>query len=413
MSKQLVVICGLERGRVMNLAETDIIQLGCSQTLAIENRFRDPEVARVHCEVQVEGDRVVLIDAGTSKGTFLNGQRITREELKASDVIRIGRTELKFLDDKSLPRAKAGSPADSSLRSGSTVLTADRLHELVGRTIAYFRLEAVLGTGHWGRVFKAQDKRANHEVAVKVLRPEFLADPDLVNDFGTALKLVLPLRQRNLLTHFGAGKAGSFGWIATELIAGKSAMQLMRRLQTSGLLEWRHAFAVAIHVARGLKAAHERLIIHGNLTPNNILIRDTDKVAVLTDLLLEHTLFSHGKLVDCLPDERFDVIAYQSPERTMDLHDVDARSDIFSLGACVYGVLTGRPPFQGQTPSEIIQKIRNTPPIEPRRILASTPPQFEAIILKMMAKQPEDRFQTAAAVVESLEGLVKKPAPAQ
>jgi serine/threonine protein kinase len=409
MSKQLVVISGLERGRVMNLTDTDIIQLGCSQTLAVENRFRDPDVARVHCEVQVEGDRVTVIDAGTSHGTFLNGKRISREELKPSDVLRIGRTELKFLDDA----FREGTPAESGMVTKSTTLPVSRLHELAGRTIAHFKLETVIGTGHWGRVFLAQDKRVNNPVTIKVLRPEFMGDADVVASFSNALKVVIPLRHRNLTTHFGAGKAGAFGWIASEHIEGKSATQLMRRLRVSNLLEWRHAFALAVHTGRALKATQQFGIVHGNITPHNILIRDKDKVAVLTDLLLEHSLFSLGKQANCPVDERLDVIAFQSPERTYGLLDVDARTDIYSLGACVYGVLTGRLPFEGQTGTEIIEHIRTAEPIKPRRVLPSTPPPFEAIILKMLAKRPCDRFQSAEELVDALDRLGKKPEAAQ
>jgi serine/threonine-protein kinase len=393
----------------MTLADTDLIQLGCSQTLAVENRFRDPDVARVHCEVQVEGDRVTVIDAGTSLGTYLNGKRISREELKPSDVLRIGRTELKFMNDE----YREAAPAESGLVTKSTTLPASRLHELAGRTIAHFKLETVIGTGHWGRVFLAQDKRVSNPVAVKVLRPEFMADGDVVTSFSNGMKTVIPLRHRNLATHFGAGKAGAFGWIATEQIEGKSATQLMRRLRVSNLLEWRHAYALAVHLGRALKATQQQSIIHGNITPHNILIRDKDKVAVLTDLLLEHSLFSLGKQANCAVDERLDAIAFQSPERTYGLLDVDSRTDIYSLGACVYGVLTGRLPFEGQTGAEIIEQIRTAEPIKPRRVLPSTPPPFEAIVLKMMAKRACDRFQTAEELVDALDRLGKKPEPVQ
>ncbi len=100
MAKQLVVISGLERGRSIPLGETDLVQIGCSQHLPIEHRFRDPLVARVHCEIQVQEGRAVLIDAGTIGGTLLNGQRITEEELKQSDIIRIGNTQIRFLCDE-------------------------------------------------------------------------------------------------------------------------------------------------------------------------------------------------------------------------------------------------------------------------------------------------------------------------
>jgi serine/threonine protein kinase len=410
MAKQLVVIKGLERGRVIELANSEIIQLGCSQALPVENRFRDPNVARVHCEVQVEEGRVLLVDSGTSQGTYLNGKKIDKEELCAADVVRIGDTELKFLDGQVL--AVAARPGtESSTVSSSTMLSADRLPELAGRTLAHFKLQVVIGSGHWGRVFKAVDKRSGGTVAVKVLRPEFTADADLVGQLGTALKAVAPLRHRNLLTHWGAGTAGRFAWIATDYVEGKSATQVMRRLRTSHQLDWRQAYTMGVHIGRALKAAHGYGLVHGNLTPNNLLMPDADEVAILGDLLQDHGLTTllrepHGPI-----DERLDVIAYRSPERTADIADVDHRSDIYSLGACIYGLLTGRPPFEGYAGSEVVEKIRSQPPIAPRRIVSATPPPLETIILRAMAKRPEDRYPTAQALLQALENMGKKPEP--
>src|SRR5437870_3182263 len=101
MTRQLVVIAGLERGRILALHDADILQLGCSQNLDVSTRFRDPEIARVHCEIQVHGQRVLLADSGTVFGTYVNGRRITHEELQPGDVIRIGHTELRYVVEDS------------------------------------------------------------------------------------------------------------------------------------------------------------------------------------------------------------------------------------------------------------------------------------------------------------------------
>src|SRR5580692_11299294 len=96
MPMQLVTMTGLERGRVLPLRDGDVVQLGCSQNLDILTRFRDPQIARVHCEIQVQGQRVLLQDARTSNGTFVNGIRITEKELQPGDVVKIGQTEMRF-----------------------------------------------------------------------------------------------------------------------------------------------------------------------------------------------------------------------------------------------------------------------------------------------------------------------------
>src|SRR5262245_46582691 len=97
MERRLVVIAGIDRGRVFHMVENDLMQIGRSQSIALETRLRDPSVARVHCEVQVEGERVVLMDGDTPEGTFVNGLRVTHHELHPGDVIRIGETQLRYL----------------------------------------------------------------------------------------------------------------------------------------------------------------------------------------------------------------------------------------------------------------------------------------------------------------------------
>src|SRR4051794_7424329 len=114
MGKQLVVISGLERGRILSLDVIDVLQLGCSQNLDVESRFRDPAVARVHCEVRVHGDTVEVMDASTPMGTFVNGKRIVKEDLRPGDVIRIGNTELRYVLGHSAETTTLACPAASS-----------------------------------------------------------------------------------------------------------------------------------------------------------------------------------------------------------------------------------------------------------------------------------------------------------
>ena len=178
MPMQLVTMTGLGRGRVLPLRDGDIVQLGCSQTLDILSRFRDPQVARVHCEIQVQGKRVLLQDARTPNGTFVNGVRITEIELQPGDVVKIGHTEMRFqCEEGEVAAARPAQPAaapnpaqdtaeqkalgtcyESKPRTPAAV--ADEvLGKLVGREFVHFKVECVLGRGYWGRVFKAWTSR--------------------------------------------------------------------------------------------------------------------------------------------------------------------------------------------------------------------------------------------------------------
>ena len=432
MGKQLIVISGLERGRVLTLRDADVIQLGCSQTLEIVARFRDPEIARVHCEVQVEGDRVVVTDADTPNGTFLNGKRIAQQQLQPGDVIRIGKTELKFLCQETFHSKPATTPsidlADTQVKplskteiliedppaqlkaapaSNKSKAKAEQLSLLVGREFGRYKIGSVLGTGNWGRVFQARDLRSEAVVALKVLRPEFGDNPQAMQQFGVALKTVLPIRHENLISYIGAGKAGPFPWIAMEYIEGKSLTQCIRRMHTTGMQDWRPTVILAIQTTRALEAAHRHGLRHGNLTPQAILVRSTDKTAKLGGLLLAKALEDIKEQPACSASDQADDTPYMSPERTYGTADIDIRSDTYSLGAILYALLTGRPPFEAATPGETVNQIRNDEPIKPRKYQPQMHALFEETILKMLAKDRRERPQEPTHVLSSLEKVAK------
>jgi hypothetical protein len=421
MPKQLVVISGLERGRVMMLADQDIIQIGCSQSLPVESRFRDPGVARVHCEVQADAGRVVVIDSsGTAQGTFLNGERITRRELKPSDIIRVGQTQIRYLGDSSaeipvVPAAETVAMAAADEGTAEQPIPTelppppapevDPLTRLVGRTLGNYKVEVLLGTGYWGRVFRVRDQRAKHIVALKVLCLEFGADPQILPQFSQALKAVLPLRHPNLVNHFSAGKAGPLCWIAMEFVEGKSLTQIINRCRATGQVDWHRALRVAVEASRGLVAAHERNLIHGNLTPQNILLRERDRVTKIGDFMLARTLRSIRVQARNRPDQRPEDVPYMSPERTRSLAEADERSDIYSLGATLYALLTSRPPFEAESCAALVDQVYEIEPVPPSDYVSGLPERFETIILRTLAKQPNQRYQSAAELVHDLEKL--------
>jgi serine/threonine protein kinase len=419
MAKQLVVIAGLERGRVLPLDDRDVLQLGCSQTLEVCARFRDPEVARVHCEVQVHGDRVTVVDAATANGTFLNGQRISERDLQPGDVIRIGKTELKFLCDSvksassaSLPIAQEGSllkktPTKEPEPPKKKAVTAEHLALLAGKTFDHFQIEVALGVGIWGRVFRARDTKTGQPVALKVLRPEFGADDETMSQFRQALKAVFPLQHPHIVKHQSAGKAGPFCWISMEYVEGKSLTQIVRRASSAGLTDWREAYRVLVQLARALEFLHQHQLVHGNITPQDVLIRDADKVTKLGDLVLAHALAHMMTQPLSTPGERPEAIQYMSPERTEGMMEVGHRSDLYSAGACVYSLLTGRPLFQAISQGDLIAKLRQDAPISPQKYQPKMDPQFEQILQKMLQKEPAERFQTATEILTEL-GIIGK-----
>jgi serine/threonine protein kinase len=404
MLGKLVVISGPDKGQIFELAEGQTLVIGRGEKT--ETKLKDPQVSRVHCQLEVKGGKIRLIDSGSTAGTQVNGKRVKEQDLKLGDIISVGATQMQ-LQLEAAPDASTmvvGSPATPR----PTAEKIGQLGELVGQSLAHYRIDAIVAKGQSGLVFQAHDTREDKMVALKVLWPEFSKNDEEMQRFVRAMKTTLPLRHPNLVAVYGAGKTGSYCWIAMEYVDGESLTQVIQRIGAAGMLDWRNALRVAVHIGRALQFADEHQIMHRNIKPSNILIQSSDKLTKLGDLMLAKAL--EGTLAEQItrPGELVGDVAYMSPERTRGSSGaVDCRSDIYSLGATVYALLTGRPPFDAGSLPETIMKIRQAEPAKPKKFQLSIPDLFEGTVLKMLAKRPDDRFQTAAALVTELERVAK------
>jgi pSer/pThr/pTyr-binding forkhead associated (FHA) protein len=403
MPLQFVVTAGPDQGLVLPLPPADTLLLGRSR--AADARLADPHVSRVHCRVEVRGDDVVLVDNDSAGGTFVNGRRIGSPcSLRPGDVVSVGRTELQlraFAPDevKTVPprRPPAAAPA----------APAAPLGELVGQMISRYMVGPVLARGQNGTVFHARDTEADMPVAFKVLGPRLAADETKRERFVRAMKTVMPLRHDNLIRVYTAGKTGPTCWIAMEYVEGESLTQLVQRAGVAGMLDWKQALRVGTHLARALECAHAQQIIHRNVTPMNVLVRGRDKVAKLGDLMLAKALEGSLAVELTEPGELLGDLNYLSPERTFPSATVDERSDLFSLGATLYALLTGRAPFADVSPIETIKKVRAAQVAPPRTFQMSVPGLFEGVVMKLLARQPEQRYQSATELLAELERMAR------
>src|SRR5262249_46035079 len=156
-------------------------------------------------------------------------------------------------------------------------------------------------------------------------------------------------------TLFGAGKTGTYLWTAMEYVEGDSLSQVIQRIGTHGMLDWRYALRVAVHVSPALVFAHYHQIIHRDIAPPNILAQGAEQATKLGDLMRANAV--EGKLATQItrPGELLGDVRYMSPERTAGgASAVDGRADVYSLGATVYALLTGRPPCEGRSMVETI-----------------------------------------------------------
>jgi serine/threonine protein kinase len=402
MSLQLLVIAGPDQGRAFTLHAGPDLMLGRAANAYYQ--LNDPRVSRNHCQVLNDGDSVIVVCNGGSGGTLVNGKAVKQQALKVGDVLQVGDSRLRLqVGDLPLDVALAHAP---TVPPPAPAKEPERLESLSGQKLGHYDIGPVIGRGSSCLVFHATDTKDNRQVAFKVLLPEFSRDEEEMQRFVRAMKTVLPLRHPNLITCYAAGKTGPYCWMAMEYVAGENMKQVIERIGVAGMLDWRYAFKVAVHVARALQYAHGENILHRNVTPTNILLDTPTKVVKLGDLMLAKAL--EGATQITKPGELVGDIVYMSPERTRGIaKDIDARSDLYGLGATVYALLTGRPPFEGDTLAEKVTRIRQTPPERPKKYQLSIPDQFEGVVLKLLAKRPDDRYQTAAELLREVERVGK------
>src|SRR5262249_23182777 len=230
-----------------------------------------------------------------------------------------------------------------------------------------------LGRGHVGMVFRATDLKDNRTVALKVLHPAFPKNEQELQPFSQAIKSLLALRHANLVTVYGAGKSGPYCWIAPEYVEGENLLAELERARTANPHDWKRALRVGIYLARALDHAEQHQLGHGNVTPQNILVRAADRALKLTDLMLAKAL--EGSLIQQAIQPGKLRAEYHSlaPEETHRHGTVDYRTDIHAVGAIIYFLMAGRPPFEGTSPNDTLAKIRQADVEKPRKFEKAIP----------------------------------------
>ena len=260
-----------------------------------------------------------------------------------------------------------------------------------------YRIIEEVGSGGMGRVYKAEDKELGTTVALKMIRPELAADPDIIDRFKKEIVLARSISHDNVVRIHDLGEVGRIKYVSMDFIKGEDLKSLIR---LSGALSVDTALKIAIQVGEALRAAHRKNIVHQDLKPQNIMIDPGGRVLV-TDFGLA-TLRSAGETGE--PTGIIGTPLYFSPEQARGA-PADPRSDIYSFGVVLYEMLTGREPFQAATAHELARKHLAETPAPPSRLNPSVPVPLEKIVLKCLAKKREDRYQSFEEVLAELKGL--------
>ncbi len=259
-----------------------------------------------------------------------------------------------------------------------------------------------IGTGGMAVVYKARCHRLNRLVAVKILKPELAKDADFRRRFHDESQAVAMLSNANIVSVYDVSHSDGLDYIVMELIDGMTLKQYMQKRGTP--LNWREALHFITQILRALSHAHSRGIIHRDIKPQNIL--------VLRDGSVKVTDFGIAQLANAaqstLTQEALGSVHYISPEQAKGSH-VDGRSDLYSAGVVLYEMLTGRLPFEGETPVFVAIQHINSIPIAPRELNPEIPEALEAITMKAMAPNLNQRYASADEMLADLKEFRKNP----
>jgi Leucine-rich repeat (LRR) protein/tRNA A-37 threonylcarbamoyl transferase component Bud32 len=308
--------------------------------------------------------------------------------------------------------------ADAKALAGELIrrgwLTPYQVNQLLhgrGRELllgSYILLER-LGEGGMGQVFKARNWKLGRVVAVKLIRPERLAHPDAVRRFRREVQAAAALSHANIVHAYDADEIGGTHLLVMECVEG--ANDLARLVKERGPLPVAQACEYIRQAALGLQHAYKRGLVHRDIKPHNLLLTADGRTVKILDMGLARldrpdadgekssTMTQEGAVMGT-PD-------YIAPEQVMGSHDVDIRADLYSLGCTFYQLLTGRVPFPGGTLMQKFdgQRFQEPAPIENFR--PDVPPAVAAVVRQLMAKKPEERYQTPAEVVAALAALTR------
>lgn len=291
-------------------------------------------------------------------------------------------------------------------RDWLTAYQANALSQGRGKELtldAYHVLDR-LGEGGMGQVLKARHRTMNRVVALKIIRKEMLAKPDAVNRFRQEIQAAAQLIHPNIVVAYDAGQANGTHFFAMEFVEG---IDLGNLVQKSGPLPVVDACTYIRQAALGLQHAHERGMVHRDIKPSNLLLSRTSAGAPVVKILD----MGLARLQDAANAglTRTGVImgspAFLSPEQALNSTKVDIRADLYSLGCTFYFILTGKPPFEACAFMELLFKHREEEPQPVARLRAGVPAGVQAIISKLLAKRPDDRYQTPAELVVALKAL--------
>jgi serine/threonine protein kinase len=296
------------------------------------------------------------------------------------------------------------APTIISKTPRSSARPQDLVGNLRGRSLAHFELLEPIGVGGMAAVLRARDKQLDRIVALKILPPEMATDPENVRRFHQEARAAAKLDHENIARVFFCGEDQRLHFIAFEFVEGENLRTILER---RGRLPVPEAIHYLLQVALGLDHAASRGVVHRDVKPSNIIISANGR-AKLVDMGLARSLVPHDEKALTQSGVTLGTFDYISPEQALEPRQADVRSDLYSLGCTGYHMLTGQAPVPEGTAAKKLHHHQHVAPIDPRQLNPAIPDDVAAVLARMMAKDPKDRYQRPEHLVQHLLQIAQK-----
>ncbi len=364
---------GADRGRGVELSPGRVFKVG--RDARCDLVLEDDQVSRLHCKVKEFKGAWYIRDLESTNGILVNEQPVTQAELKFGDRVQVGAAVMTFL--------------------------AESLEQLKKvKTLGGYQLLQRIGRGGMGTVYRAIQVSLNREVALKVLSPHLVKDSTFVDQFFREARAAGQLNHPHIVQVYDVGHEGNTYFYSMEYVAGGS---LEERLREEGVVPPEEAIAMVHQAALALEFAESRQIVHRDLKPDNLMLTDDGQIKI-ADLGLALSLKEGAALAG---QPILGTPHFISPEQAL-RREVDIRSDIYSLGATFYRMLSGRTVHQGETPEEIIRKVVREEATPLREVAPDVSEKVAHVVQKMIQRLPSERHASATELREELEALLSR-----
>ena len=420
MQYNLRFVKGHNVGRSVVVAENQRLVLGRSRDTNVT--FHDPLVSRQHCELANHDGCLSVFDLKSWNGTYVNGQRIMRPtNLQEGDRIGIGKNLFEVRahhPSKGGGGEKSFCPESSTQEgwrpekglSGTNSRTNLRMEQKRGleggsswapNMVAGYHINGKIGEGSVGTVFSAIRTNDKKKVALKIIDPAYISKESGAKRFFRAVEICRDITHPNVIRIYDAGQSEGVYFIAMEYISGKEVGSIINQY---GHVSVATTLQIGIQISAALQYAYERSIIHRDIKPRNIMVNRRG-VAKLVDFGLAKRLYRPMQSAITSPGEAVGTLAYMPPEQIDNAIIADHRSDIYSLGATMYHMLTGSHPFSEGTFAEFVSAIMEKDPERVDKLSQSIPADLADVIEMAMHKDPASRHQSPAHLCNELRTL--------